>query len=79
MAFRWLGLNSNDVFKGADFNELGRLVGIDFRSAQTLNIEEGPLFSIGAGGDKYMSIIQMARVKQIPVLEELKNIDDFAV
>ena len=79
LAFKWLGLSTNDVFRGADFNELGRLVGIDFRSAQTLNIEEGPLFSIGAGGDKYMSIIQMARVKQIPVLEELKNIDDFAV
>ena len=52
-------------------------MGIDFRSAQTLNIEEGMVFSIGLRGDKYMSIIQMARVKQIPVLEELKNIDDF--
>ena len=31
------------------------------------------MFSIGAGGDKYMSIIQMARVKQVPVMDEFKQ------
>jgi len=67
LAFQWLGLNSQNVFKGSDYNELGRLVGLDFRTSQTLNIEEGPLFNIGAGGDKYMAVIQMARVKQIKV------------
>ena len=61
------------MFRGSDYNELGKIVGIDFRSSQTLNIEEGPLFSIGAGGDKYMSIIQMARVKQVPVMDEFKQ------
>ena len=73
LAFQWLGLNTRDVFRGSDYNELGKLVGIDFRSSQTLNIEDGPLFSIGAGGDKYMSIIQMARVKQVPVMDEFKQ------
>ena len=67
LAFQWLGLNSQNVFKGSDYNELGRLVGLDFRTSHTLNIEEGPLFNIGAGGDKYMAVIQMARVKQIEV------------
>ena len=70
LAFQWLGLNSQSVFKGSDYNELGRLVGLDFRTSQTLNIEEGPLFSVGAGGDKYMAIIQMARVKQITTEEQ---------
>tara|TARA_R100000426_G_scaffold77475_1_gene55004 strand:+ start:1714 stop:3249 length:1536 start_codon:yes stop_codon:yes gene_type:complete len=73
LAFQWLGLNTRDVFRGSDYNELGKIVGIDFRSSQTLNIEDGPLFSIGAGGDKYMSIIQMARVKQVPVMDEFKQ------
>ena len=36
LAFQWLGLNTRDVFKGSDFNELGKIVGIDFRSSQTL-------------------------------------------
>jgi superfamily I DNA/RNA helicase len=67
LAFQWLGLSIQNVFKGSDYNELGRLVGLDFRTSQTLNIEEGPLFNIGAGGDKYMAVIQMARVKQIEV------------
>ena len=47
LAFQWLGLNTRDVFRGSDYNELGKLVGIDFRSSQTLNIEDGHLFSIG--------------------------------
>ena len=67
LAFQWLGLTTQSVFRGSDYNELGRLVGLDFRTSQTLNIEEGPLFNIGAGGDKYMAVIQMARVKQIEV------------
>ena len=44
------------LFKGSDYNELGRLVGLDFRTSQTLNIEEGPLFSVGAGGDKALNL-----------------------
>ena len=35
-----------------------------------VNMEEGPLFSIGAGGDSYMSLIQYARVKQVDLQEE---------
>ena len=65
LAFTWLGLDIKRVFKGSDYNDLGKLVGLEFRSAPTLNIEEGPLFQIGAGGDKYMSLIQMARVREI--------------
>ena len=41
---------------GSDYNELGKLVGLDFRTTQTVSMEEGPLFNVGAGGDKYMSL-----------------------
>ena len=70
LAFGWLGLSTAEVMSGRDYNELGKLVGLDFRTTQTINMEEGPLFSIGAGGDKYMSLIQFARVKQVDLQEE---------
>ena len=88
LAFTWLGLESKRVFKGSDYNDLGKLVGLEFRSAPTISLEEGPLFQIGAGGDKYMSIIQMARVREVSLeqqfndtwdhrlhWQELKNLD----
>jgi DNA helicase-2/ATP-dependent DNA helicase PcrA len=70
LAFTWLGLSTSEVMSGRDYTELGKLVGLDFRTTQTVNIEEGPLFNIGAGGDKYMSLIQYARVKQVDLIEE---------
>ena len=70
LAFSWLGLSTSEVMSGRDYNELGKLVGLDFRTTQTVNIEEGPLFNVGAGGDKYMSLIQYARVKQVDLQEE---------
>ena len=73
LAFTWLGLDIKKVFKGSDYNDLGKLVGLEFRSGRTLNIEDGPLFQIGAGGDKYMSLIQMARVREINLTEQFND------
>src|SRR5210317_923835 len=73
LAFTWLGLDIKKVFKGADYNDLGKLVGLEFRSAPTLNIEEGPLFQIGAGGDKYMSLVQMARVREVSLEQQFND------
>jgi len=73
LAFTWLGLDIKKVFKGSDYNDLGNLVGLEFRSGRTLNIEDGPLFQIGAGGDKYMSLIQMARVREINLTEQFND------
>ena len=70
LAFSWLGLSTSEVMSGRDYNELGKLVGLDFRTTQIVNMEEGALFNIGAGGDKYMSLIQYARVKKVDLEEE---------
>jgi superfamily I DNA/RNA helicase len=79
LAFTWLGLDTKRVFKGSDYNDLGKLVGLEFRSAPTLNIEEGPLFQIGAGGDKYMSLIQMARVREISNEQQFNDAWDYTL
>jgi len=73
LAFTWMGLTTRQVFKGSDFNELGRLVGLEFRSNPTVSIEDGPLFQIGAGGDKYMAVIQMARVREVSLEQQFND------
>ena len=73
LAFTWLGLDVKRVFKGADYNELGRLVGLEFRSNPTVGLEDGPLFQIGAGGDKYMSVLQMARVREVTLEKQFND------
>ena len=73
LAFSWLGLDSKRVFKGADYNDLGRLVGLEFRSNPTTTLEDGPLFQIGAGGDKYMSIIQTSRVREVSLEQQFND------
>ncbi len=73
LAFSWLGLDSKRVFKGADYSELGRLTGLEFRSNLTVGIEDGPLFQIGAGGDKYMSVLQMARVREVTLEKQFND------
>ena len=73
LAFTWMGLTTRQVFKGSDFNELGRLVGLEFRSNPTVSIEDGPLFQIGAGGDKDMAVIQMARVREVSLEQQFND------
>jgi len=73
LAFTWLGLDTKKVFKGSDYNDLGRLVGLEFRSNSTVSMEEGALFQIGAGGDKYLSLIQMARAREISLEKQFSD------
>jgi len=73
LAFTWLGLDTKKVFKGSDYHDLGKLVGLEFRSAPTVSLEEGPLFQIGAGGDKYMSLVQMARVREVSLEQQFND------
>jgi len=73
LAFTWMGLTTRQVFKGSDYNELGKLVGLEFRSNPTVGLEDGPLFQIGAGGDKYMSVIQMARVREVSLEQQFND------
>jgi superfamily I DNA/RNA helicase len=62
-AFNVLGMNSQKVLKGADYNKIGDLLGLPMQSTASLKSDEGILFSPGqALGDQYHSIIQLARV-----------------
>ena len=46
LAFRWVGMKSEDVVKPADMKLIGKKLGIAFQKEGNLNIEDGDLFTI---------------------------------
>ena len=73
MAFQYLGLNSQRVLKGADFTQLGNLLGLEFSSNSSLSMADGQLFSPGKGGDAYLSMIQLARVRGVSLEQQFSD------
>ena len=70
MAFAFLGLKQQDVMRGADYNDLGKALGLEFRAHAALKMEDGPMFATGVGGDAYINIISKARAAEISAERE---------
>ena len=73
MAFQYLGLTTRQVLKGADFTQLGRTLGLEFSSNSSLRMADGALFAPGKGGDAYMSMIQLARVRGVSLEQQFNE------
>lgn len=73
LAFQCLGLNSQQVLKGADFTQLGRLLGLEFSSNSSLTMADGQLFSPGKSGDAYLAMIQLARVRGVSLEQQFSD------
>ena len=65
LAFRNLGIKKERVMGHNDYREFGKKVGIPIKSAW--HKEEDGIFS---SDNEYLRVINKARVKEIPVLEE---------
>ena len=77
LAFQYLGLNSKDVLKGSDYNELERLIGLPFSSHASLRIDDGPIFTGGKQGDAYLNVINLARARLISVEKQFHESNDW--
>ena len=76
LAFQWLGMNGRDVLKGIDYNQLGKLLGLEFSANSSVNMSEGTLFTAGKGGDAYLGLIQMARVRGVSLEQQFSDTND---
>lgn len=79
MAFQYNGMTPKEVLQGSDYNELGKLVGLEFGSNASLTMADGTLFSPGKGGDKYLSLIQLARVRGVSLEEQFNALGDWSL
>jgi len=62
-AFNQLSLSGQKVLKGADYNKIGELVGLPMKTSASTSMDDGILFPVGTAiGDKYHTMIQLARV-----------------
>lgn len=73
LAFQCLGLSTNQVLKGADYTQLGRLLGLEFSSNSSQTLSDGQLFTPGKGGDAYLSLIQLARVRGVSLEQQFSD------
>ena len=77
LAFQYQGMSIKDVMKASDYRELGRLVGLDFSTNSYLTMADGGLFAQGKGGDAYLGMIQIARVRGWSLEEEFNYTADY--
>ena len=77
LAFQYQGMASKDVMRSSDYRELGRLVGLDFSTNSYLTMADGGLFAQGKGGDAYLGMIQIARVRGWSLEEEFNYTADY--
>ena len=76
LAFQWLGISTKDVFKGSDYTQLGKLVGLEFSANSSLNMSDGVLFTAGKDGDAYLGLINMARVRGVSLEKQFSDTND---
>ena len=75
-AFQNLGLSGKQVLKGSDYNQLGKVLGLEFSSNSSVTMADGNLFSPGKGGDAYLSLIQLARVRGVSLEQQFSDAND---
>ena len=73
MAFQYMGITTRQVLKGTDFTQLGQILGVEFSSNASIRMEDGQLFSPGKGGDAYLSMIQLARVRGVSLEQQFSD------
>jgi DNA helicase-2/ATP-dependent DNA helicase PcrA len=73
MAFQYQGLSTGQVLRGNDFTQLGNILGLEFSSNSSMRMEDGQLFSPGKGGDAYLSMIQLARVRGVSLEKQYND------
>ena len=72
--FTELGLSFGDVLSGADYRELGRMLGEEFN--MNVRPEDGLILPTDLRrGSRYMQIIDRARYRMLPLEEEWKDHD----
>ena len=76
LAFQWLGMNGRDVLKGNDYTELGKLLGLEFSANSSVNMSDGTLFTAGKGGDAYLGLINMSRVRGVSLEQQFSDTND---
>jgi len=73
LAFKQLGLRTDNVLRPVDYERLEQLVGLEFKANRSMTVTDGEFFRFGAPGDMYLSIISMARTRGVSLEEQFND------
>ena len=68
--------NKNNEEDRSDYTHLGKLLGLEFSSNSSLSMTDGTLFTAGKGGDAYLGLINMARVRGVSLEQQFSDTND---
>lgn len=73
-AFRALGLTASQVMNGTDWSEFGKALGIDMNGVDYRAAEDGLILPQSLGGDRYINMIERAKMRCIPLDQEFSEV-----
>ena len=76
LAFRQLGLKRSDVIGSSDYTKLEKLLGVEFQSSRSMSVNDGEFFRLGRDGDMYLSVINMARTRNISLRQQFDEFNN---
>ena len=76
MGFHWLGMKRDDMVNKYHLGELGLELGISFDSHDVYD-EDGILIPSASEGNKYLTMIQRATMRMIPMEQEFNEFGDY--
>jgi superfamily I DNA/RNA helicase len=79
MGFHLLGLQSSDVMSQADWQELGREVGLDINGVDDRSAKDGLILPASYGGDAYISILERARMRCVSLQQEFSEARNYSL
>ena len=78
MGFHWLGMKRDDIVDKYDMGKLGQELGISFDSHSVYD-EDGLLIPSSSEGNKYLTLIQRAIMRMVPLEQEFNENGDYGL
>ena len=76
MGFYWLGMKTTDIINAYDLKQLGIELGVSFDSHNVYD-DDGILIPSASEGNKYLTLIQRAAMRMIPLDKEFNDNGDY--
>lgn len=74
-----LGLQASQIMTQADWKDFGRGLGLDINGIDDRSAKDGMIIAQSVGGDKYVSLIERAIMRRLPLEKEFSEANDWSL
>ena len=79
LGFRMLGMRPGEVMKTEDWKDFGNSLGLDITGVSKAQAGDGVIMPFSVGGDRYISIIERAKMRCISLEREFSETADWSL